>query len=386
MSEYSQQFLQTLHKTKNVKRSLQALYNTGKPPEELAQIVKESSAELPGLDGVGQFDGYKTTKSWLHKRRLTEKNRGKLKEDTELAANLANHRRKLNLVDDILLPFQESNVDLEQVDLEQVDKWQKTSGVGASIALASEAVGLGSLGRLVGSALDAVKPPTTVDRVIRGLAPTALVQAEDAYRAKSAAPTRPSMAPVAMEPTPQPASVEPPERLTVVEAAAILGGSFVQTYAEAVVKTASLPATILSAIAADKLGGIDAISGYAKSFFAQPSADNNDDRTNFTGSKPINNDDRTNFTGSKPIKRVGGFLPQRRGMAAPLSQPNGAANQIAYDATPVTSRISPLVQQILSPQGGPPRPPSGSQPEQGRLAQQGFENYVQDASVPYAVR
>ena len=53
MSEHSQQFLQTLHKTKSVKRSLQALYNTGKSPEELAAIIEESSSVLPSLSNVG---------------------------------------------------------------------------------------------------------------------------------------------------------------------------------------------------------------------------------------------------------------------------------------------------------------------------------------------
>ena len=55
----SEQFLRTLHKTKNLKRSLQALYNTDKPPEELKNILKESSAVLPSLAGLDHdFSGF----------------------------------------------------------------------------------------------------------------------------------------------------------------------------------------------------------------------------------------------------------------------------------------------------------------------------------------
>ena len=99
----SDQFLRTLHKTKNLKRSLQALYNTDKSEEELQSIIKESSKILPSLANVGNFAGFKKTKLELHKRRLTDKHINELKSDPEVAANVQAHsRRKLGVIDDVV--------------------------------------------------------------------------------------------------------------------------------------------------------------------------------------------------------------------------------------------------------------------------------------------
>ena len=60
-SDDSKRFLGTLHRTKNLKRSLQSLYNSDKTPEELQAIIDESSQVLPDLKGTGIFKNYKKT-------------------------------------------------------------------------------------------------------------------------------------------------------------------------------------------------------------------------------------------------------------------------------------------------------------------------------------
>ena len=67
-SEDTNRFLGTLHRTKNLKRSLQSLYNTGKNPKKLQAIIDESSEVLPDLKDIGNFAGYKRTKRELHKK------------------------------------------------------------------------------------------------------------------------------------------------------------------------------------------------------------------------------------------------------------------------------------------------------------------------------
>ena len=77
-----EQFLRTIH------RSLQALYNSDLPPEELQNVIEKSSTHLPDLKGLKvDFSKYKKTKSvQLHKRRLTEKHIENLKADDEVKA------------------------------------------------------------------------------------------------------------------------------------------------------------------------------------------------------------------------------------------------------------------------------------------------------------
>jgi hypothetical protein len=172
MSEHSQQFLQTLHKTKSVKRSLQALYNTGKSPEELAAIIEESSSVLPSLSNVGgNFEGYKLTKSQLHKRRFTDKKIEKIKNNDELAANIANHRRKLNIIDDIMAPFQS-----KEEPLEQLTKKRKNPTFGEEVADAvGEASGVNPASRLAKKAYNAITHSSSPTRTrLGGIEPEAV--------------------------------------------------------------------------------------------------------------------------------------------------------------------------------------------------------------------
>ncbi len=79
-----------------------------------------------------------------------------------------------------------------------------------------------------------------------------------------------------------------------------------------------------------------------------------------------------------------GWLPPRMGSAPALAEPNGLKNAMIFQDAPLTSRISPLVEEILIPPSTRPIP--ASQPEGGRLAMQAFLNYQQDVEAPYAVR
>lgn len=102
--EVHEQFLRTLHKTKNLKRSLQALYNSDLPLEELQNIIEKSSTHLSDLQGLKvDFSKYKKTKSvQLHKRRLTDKHIESLQTDQEVKANVGAYKRKLMGLGDII--------------------------------------------------------------------------------------------------------------------------------------------------------------------------------------------------------------------------------------------------------------------------------------------
>ncbi len=79
-SDDTKRFLGTLQRTKNLKRSLQSLYNSDKTPEELQAIIDESSQVLPDLKGTGIFQHYKKTKREMHKKPISIKNIENLKE------------------------------------------------------------------------------------------------------------------------------------------------------------------------------------------------------------------------------------------------------------------------------------------------------------------
>ena len=97
-------FLRTIHKTKNLKRSLQALYNSDLPPDKLQDVIDKSSTHLPDLQGMKvDFSKYKKTKSTqLHTRALTDKHIESLKTDAEVKANVGAYKRKLMGSEDVI--------------------------------------------------------------------------------------------------------------------------------------------------------------------------------------------------------------------------------------------------------------------------------------------
>ena len=97
-------FLRTIHKTKNIKRSLQALYNSDLPPDKLQDVIDKSSTLLPDLQGMKvDFSKYKKTKSTqLHTRALTDKHIESLKTDAEVKANVGAYKRKLMGLEDVI--------------------------------------------------------------------------------------------------------------------------------------------------------------------------------------------------------------------------------------------------------------------------------------------
>jgi hypothetical protein len=79
-----------------------------------------------------------------------------------------------------------------------------------------------------------------------------------------------------------------------------------------------------------------------------------------------------------------GMMPPRMGSMPALPTPQGLGNTMAFEDATLTSRLPPIVEEILAPPDTRPSP--SSQPEGGRLAQQAFQNYIQDSEAPYAVR
>lgn len=104
MADTSQRFLRTIYKTKNLKTSLQALYNSDLPPDQLQDIIDKSSAHLPDLQGLKvDFSKYKKTKSTqLHTRPLKDKHIESMKTDAQVKANVGAYKRKLMGLEDVI--------------------------------------------------------------------------------------------------------------------------------------------------------------------------------------------------------------------------------------------------------------------------------------------
>ena len=100
----SGRFLRTIYKSKNIRRSLQALYNSELPPDKLQDVIDKSSALLPDLEGMKvDFSKYKKTKSArLHARALTDKHVKSLQTDAEVKANVGAYKRKLMGLGDLV--------------------------------------------------------------------------------------------------------------------------------------------------------------------------------------------------------------------------------------------------------------------------------------------
>ncbi len=100
----SARFLRTIYKTKNLKTSLQALYNSDLPPDKLQDVIDKSSTHLPDLQGMKvDFSKYKKTKSaQLHTRALKDKHIESMKTDAQVQANVGAYKRKLMGLGDVI--------------------------------------------------------------------------------------------------------------------------------------------------------------------------------------------------------------------------------------------------------------------------------------------
>ena len=448
-------FLATLHRSKNVKQSLQALYNTGKTPDELSSIVEESAAVVPSLKGLGsKFEGYKTTKRQLHKKGINAAGRQNIQSNDELVANIANHRRRLNMVDDVST--------LQGGEPEQ--KRRKT-GDPTAAEITQEALLVAPAARTIRRAYDGVVNAVQGEEPlipIEGVAPAAETKEDTPPPPKPKKGTKLNLG-LKVKPPPQPvtganelnapvlgivdaneAMVAPPagevdipkevipEEKTgfarvmdaAINTASSIGLSAMmgKTVDEELVKKAvlknSVPTNVgiahtigvatnqptpnlmvgMAAVGVSeisKAGGFRMMSDYAKSMFTTPTDDNSQIPSSSQGAKatpapstPSSEIPASKSSGGGPVWGTGGSLPPRFGMARPI--PEGVANQFAFDTLPPGNyRVSPTVQQILSPAGSQPPPPRGvpgGQPRNGNLMQQAYANYLQDVSVPYAIR
>ena len=428
-SSESKKFLATLHKTKNVKRSLQALYNTGKPTDELNQIVKESSDVLPSLSNVGNFDNYKRTKYQLHKREINEAGLKNIQTNDELKANINNHKRRLNIIDDLFGPFMEDEPGLEQkkTNKEKMDirdttsaeilteeqKTVRANGDATNEELLEEASLIAPVSRTTRKAYDLVTEPVEKLTKLEGVDP------KKKELPKEEAPLNEIyIPPPTEEKEPPPKTVYEKAVDSFVSTAGRLGMGALSgnTIDKAFVKKTLIDEIVNGVLPTNmaiahgigtmtrqptpnmiagmaiagypemkRAGTLGRMSDYAKSFFTNPEEGAFPEVEKETPTPMTPTPRPSNYT-PRPDD-IGGTssLPPRFSTAPLIGMPTGVANQFAYESPSLTTRISPLVQSILSP-GGVLPPGTPGQPQGGRLAQQAFQNYIQDVSVPYAVR
>ena len=439
----SERFLATLHRSKNVKQSLQALYNTGKTPDELSSIIEESAAVVPSLKGLGsKFEGYKMTKRQLHKKGINKVGLQNIQSNDELVANIVNHRRRLNMIDDV-----------STLQSEPEQKKRKT-GEPSDAELEREAFLVAPAARTMRRAYD------TVTHAVQGEEPLIPIEGIEkkqetpkkklnlGLKVKPVEPPPPVTganelnAPVLGVVDANEAMVAPPagevdipkevipERSgmeRVMDAAintassiglsALIGKPVDQELVKKAVLKNSVPTNVgiahtigvatnqptpnmvvgMAAVGMSeisKAGGFQMMSDYAKSMFTTPTEDNSKIPQAAATPAPAPADAMhpASKSGGNTRRRphvwgTGGALPPRFGMVRPL--PEGVANQFAFDTLPAgNQRVSPVVQQILFPVGSPPMglPGPRGQPVNGNLVQQAYANYLQDVSVPCAIR
>ena len=198
----------------------------------------------------------------------------------------------------------------------------------------SDALGITAASRAVGGMLDSVTPEI-VKEVASQMQPTPAIQ----VRSDANIPI-------------------PHDPLTVTEAAGKLAHAAASAYARgvaAIADLATLPTRVVGMAVMDSWMG-----GGQADLLAQAALLDPRDEFKF------------------------GSMPPRMGSAPALAVPNGLSNQPAFEDAPLTTRLSPMVEQILAPPDSRPSP--SSQPVHGRLAQQAFLNWQQDDQAPYAVR